>query len=177
MSDEIALRPFRDADAPTIAAACADPEIIRWTRIPEGYSVEHARAFIRYAKGRAVEGDEFVFGMVDASDTVVGAVGATVDTREPYRAEIGYWVASGARGRGVGSQGVGLMLAWLRSETAVVRVSALVYPGNGPSERLLGRLGFAREGLLSAVVDQRGVLRDAQVFTTLIRPRGNWRGR
>src|SRR5207237_4087885 len=55
----VSLRPFVLADAAAIAAACRDPEIPRWTFMPEGLTVAQARAWIETAhdalqRGRAL---------------------------------------------------------------------------------------------------------------------------
>jgi RimJ/RimL family protein N-acetyltransferase len=42
----VALRPWRPADAPALAAAWADPDIARWTAVPEDRSVEAAARWI-----------------------------------------------------------------------------------------------------------------------------------
>jgi RimJ/RimL family protein N-acetyltransferase len=41
-----ALRPWRDSDLSAIVAACQDPEIGRWTRVPSPYGEADARAFL-----------------------------------------------------------------------------------------------------------------------------------
>ena len=38
------LRPWRDSDLEPLVAACQDPEISRWTRVPLNYSETDARA-------------------------------------------------------------------------------------------------------------------------------------
>ena len=42
--DVIRLRLRTDADNPAIVAACHDPEIVRWTRVPESYDESTARS-------------------------------------------------------------------------------------------------------------------------------------
>lgn len=55
--------------------------------------------------------------------------------------EIGYGLAPSVRGRGLGTEAVRALLAWVRQQGAV-RVRAEVLPGNEASLRLLRRLGF-----------------------------------
>ena len=55
--------------------------------------------------------------------------------------EIGYGLAVSARGQGLGTQAVALLLTWAQGKGAV-SVRAEVLPGNEPSLRLLVRLGF-----------------------------------
>jgi RimJ/RimL family protein N-acetyltransferase len=59
--------------------------------------------------------------------------------------DIGYGLARSARGRGIGGAAVTLLLAWVTDEGAR-QVRAEVRPDNGPSLRLLARLGFVDAG-------------------------------
>src|SRR5262249_41439853 len=40
------LRPWRDSDIQAIVEACQDPEIARWTRVPEQYGEVDARSYL-----------------------------------------------------------------------------------------------------------------------------------
>lgn len=59
--------------------------------------------------------------------------------------EIGYGLAPSVRRRGLGTETVKALLAWVRSQGAT-RVRAEVLPGNEASLRLLRRLGFDLAG-------------------------------
>ena len=59
--------------------------------------------------------------------------------------EIGYGLAPSARGRGVGTTTVSLLLAWV-AELGGPSVGAVGRPANEPSRRLLARLGFDEVG-------------------------------
>ena len=41
-ADGLTLRPWRASDADAVYAACQDPEIVKWTTIPQPYEREHA---------------------------------------------------------------------------------------------------------------------------------------
>ena len=68
--DAIRLRPFTVDDVPAIVAACQDPEIPRWTRVPSPYTEADAREFLADPPDRA-------FAVVDrATGELLGAIGA-----------------------------------------------------------------------------------------------------
>ncbi len=48
----VALRRWSDDDVSQLAAACADPEIGRWTLVPDGYDEEDGRAFVALTAAR-----------------------------------------------------------------------------------------------------------------------------
>ena len=53
-----ALRPWRDVDADAIVEACRDPDVVRWTSVPEGYGPSDARAFLLFRHDVASAGRE-----------------------------------------------------------------------------------------------------------------------
>jgi RimJ/RimL family protein N-acetyltransferase len=79
--------------------------------------------------------------LVMLDGVVVGDCGWFGPPDEEGEVEIGYGLARSARGRGVGTEAVRLLLAWVQDQGAQ-RVRAEVEPGNAPSFALLARLGF-----------------------------------
>ncbi len=64
----------RDIDA--ITAACQDPEIPRFTRVPSPYHRSHAELWVAHAASGWEAGTEAAFVIVDArDDTLLGSVG------------------------------------------------------------------------------------------------------
>jgi RimJ/RimL family protein N-acetyltransferase len=57
--------------------------------------------------------------------------------------EIGYGLAPGSRGHGLGTRAVDAMVGWILSRPEVSSVEAEVESGNVTSARLLVRLGFS----------------------------------
>jgi ribosomal-protein-alanine N-acetyltransferase len=70
--------------------------------------------------------------------------------------EIGYGLAPGSRGRGLGTRAVAALLEELERSGLVREVSAFVHPGNVASRRLLERLGF---GIVTADDSEIGYAR------------------
>jgi RimJ/RimL family protein N-acetyltransferase len=101
---QVGLRPWRPADAEALAAAWADPEIARWTAVPEDRSVEAAARWIagwdeRRRRGLALD---LVVTAAD-DDAVLGEVGVAFVTEPPT---MGWWVVAAARGQGVATAAV-----------------------------------------------------------------------
>lgn len=87
------------------------------------------------------EQDAAAWLVVDGVE-VVGDCGLAGPLDERGEQEIGYGLAVGARGRGLGTEAVAVLCAWLEQQPGVRRVAAEVEVGNGPSQALLARLGF-----------------------------------
>jgi len=155
----VALRAWREADAPAMVAALADPEIPRWTRVPSPYTARHAREFLR-------RGDELEmsFAIVEAAGdgAILGGIGLR-DLGDGV-GQLGYWVAAGARRRGVASDALRLLAGWALEEAGMGRVQVLASVGNRSSQRTALRAGFEREGVLRGYLGYRGHREDAVIF-------------
>jgi RimJ/RimL family protein N-acetyltransferase len=142
--DELLLRPVAEADAPAIAGACRDPEIPRYIPfVPSPYTEEHARAFVRDVADRWLTTPERTFAIVDAaSDELLGLV--TVRLRE--EGSVGYWLKREARGRGVTTRAVKLVVDWARREHGIASLRLTTHPENIASQRVAEKAGFRRIG-------------------------------
>lgn len=169
LSDEaVLLRPWRTADVPALTAACQDPEIPRWTVVPSPYSERDAAQFVAAGPGALAAGRALDLAIVAAGGgDLLGAVGLTEFAWEQRRAEIGYWVAREARGRGVAARAVRLLSDWALRELGIERVELMANPANAGSQRVAERAGFTREGLLRSYRYRHGVREDLVVFSRL----------
>src|SRR4051794_756176 len=101
----VTLRANRLTDADALTAACQDPEIHRWSLVlPWPYRRADAVAYIERSADHARSGRSYDFVAV-----VDGAVAGSFST---FDGEIGYWVAAGARGRGVATRALILLRDW-----------------------------------------------------------------
>lgn len=83
---------------------------------------------------------------------VIGDCGWYGPPREDGEVEIGYGLAAPSRGRGSGTQAVGLLVRWVREQPGVRRVVAEVEATNVPSRRVLERSGFVPDTSDGAMV-------------------------
>ena len=165
----VALRPWRSADVPAMTAACRDPEIQRWTMVPDGYSEEQARGFVAHTEEARDAAASLELAVVDAAnaDDVLGAVGLVTIDWPGERADVGYWTAPHARRRGVAVRAVRLLSAWAFAHLGLVRLELTPYAGNGPSERVAERAGYTREGVLRSYFRSKTGLVDVVMYSLL----------
>jgi RimJ/RimL family protein N-acetyltransferase len=89
----------------------------------------------------------FAYVIVRRSDGLaVGDAGFHGPPTADGEVEIGYALVPSARGTGLAAEATRLLVEWARAQPGVKSVAARVDPSNGPSRRLLERLGFARDG-------------------------------
>ncbi len=80
---------------------------------------------------------------------------------------LGYWVDRAVAGRGMASLAVALVCDHAFGAGGLHRLQADIRPENGPSQRLVERLGFRREGLLRRYLDIDGDWRDHWSYALL----------
>jgi RimJ/RimL family protein N-acetyltransferase len=164
----IRLRLIVEADLPAIVAACQDPEIPRWTRVPDSYGNSDARQWLAAQQQGRDAGSELHLVVVDArTDELIGSVGLVDIDWKDRRGSIGYWVAPEARRRGVATRSVRLLAAWALGDLGLGRVEIKSHPDNVASHRVAERAGFTREGVLRSHALIKGRRRDMIVFSLL----------
>jgi RimJ/RimL family protein N-acetyltransferase len=157
---EIAVRPLARADIPDIVAACSDPEIPRWTRVPSPYTREDAERFIAIAATEAAAGEGVALAVADAGGRLIGTIGLMDVDRERGSGEIGYWTAAAARGRGAATRAVALLRDWAHSELGLGELEILPHRDNRPSQRVAERAGFTDTGEIRSVPRMPERIRD-----------------
>jgi ribosomal-protein-alanine N-acetyltransferase len=145
----VALRLFRVGDAAAIAAACRDPEIPRFTMMPDGMTEEQARAWVERGLEWWPRGLARFAVTVPPSDDCVGQMGIQFDFAA-HRAEAFYWLDRRARGRGIAAEALDLVTRWAFRDHGIVRVQLVTHLDNERSQRVAERCGFRREGVLRA---------------------------
>jgi RimJ/RimL family protein N-acetyltransferase len=144
------LRPWRDFDVSAVLAARSDPEIVQWS--PNGCRAdpESVREWLAQRSAGRV-GDEVSFAVVD---TAMGIVVAAVSLRHIRpnhgKAEVGYWTAPTARGRGFSAAAVAVVTGWAFDELRLHRVELYHAVANPASCRVAEKAGFQLEGTMRA---------------------------
>ncbi|MGY2085190.1 GNAT family N-acetyltransferase [Blastococcus sp. SYSU DS0539] len=139
------------------------------------------RAMRRMMARRARLGTSLPFA-VRVEGRLVGQVTVDNIVRGALRAGfLGYWIDRSVAGRGIASLAVALVCDHAFGPAGLHRLQADIRPENLPSQRLVERLGFQREGLLRRYLDIDGAWRDHLAYALLAEdlPRGvldRWQG-
>jgi RimJ/RimL family protein N-acetyltransferase len=164
-----ALRPWRDEDVAGIVAACQDPDISRWTRVPWPYGEADARAYMlaRHNAIRTATGASFAIVRADDDTQLLGSISLIGFEWEHARCEVGYWLSRDARGAGHATRALRLICRWGFEQLGVERVGLLAATGNPASQRVAERSGFAREAVLRSYLVGRDGRQDMVMFSLL----------
>jgi ribosomal-protein-serine acetyltransferase len=71
-------------------------------------------------------------------------------------AEVGFWIQANARGRGVGSAALRLMLDWAFNDLGLERIEMTALPENTSVPHIAAKFGFTYEGCLRQRNYERG---------------------
>jgi len=111
IDDELALRPWRTADAPAVLAAFRDEDVVRWhTR--RMHALDQAEEWIESTQNAWTTEQSSGWAIVDVADeSVLGR--CALHTQLAYGlAEIAYWLLPQARGRGVATRAAVAATRW-----------------------------------------------------------------
>jgi RimJ/RimL family protein N-acetyltransferase len=162
----IKLEPFGDAHLDGVARLLADPDVLRFTRVPEPVPSGFPRKWLaRYEAGRK-DGSGEAFAAVDADGEFLGLALVPRIDRDAREIELGYIVASGARGRGVATEMLRRLTQWA-FETGALRAYLIIDIANTASLRVAQRCGYVREGLLRSIHVKQQIRTDATVWSCL----------
>jgi len=142
----ITLRAKRRDDVDALVAACQDPEIPRWTRVPQHYGREDALGWIAASELELAAGTAIHWLAVDGGDRLLASISVMQIDRAAGTGEIGYWVARAARGRGVARRSVALASGWATSELGLTTLVIEVHEANAPSQAVARAAGFVPAG-------------------------------
>lgn len=162
------FEPLGEAHLEGLARMALDPDVRRFTRVPEPPPPDFARTWLaRYDAGRR-EGNREGFAIVDAaSGAFLGIAAAPKLDRESRTAELGYLVAPEARGRGVATA----TLRWLTrraiEELGMLRLELLISVGNEASRIVARRCGYTFEGVLRSLHLKQDIRVDTEIWSKL----------
>lgn len=156
----LTLRPLRPDDRQAIADGVGNYEVARWLSVvPYPYALEDADAFIADVLGSGKR----VWAICE-DDGLVGAVG--------LEAQLGYWLARPAWGRGVASEACGVVVWHAFTMLRARAVESSVFIGNERSYNVLRKLGFSDTGRRE--VEARALSQRVEARTLRL-DRADWR--
>lgn len=171
----LALRRFRAADAPVLAAYRSVPEVALYQSWDAPFPVAAAQKVIEemLASHPDTDGEWFQFAAVlrggpDGGE-LIGDCAACPDAGDPRQAEIGFTIAPAFQGKGYATEAAGLLLGYLFGARGKHRVTASCDARNRASAAVLERLGLRREGHLRESTWAKGEWTDDLLYAMLRR--------
>jgi RimJ/RimL family protein N-acetyltransferase len=163
----IALRPFAPDDVDWLTEACQDPDVGRFTGIPQPYTAEHARDWVAKQPELRETGEGIHLVIAAADGEPLGTVGLQRFSWDQGRGEIGYWIAPWGRRRGAATAAVRLIAGYGFEVLALARIEVIPYVDNPASQRVAEKAGCTREGVLRSYFLAHGERHDCVMYSLL----------
>lgn len=170
------IRPFTAGDARALYAAVRE-SIASLSRLfpwcSADYALADAEARVAACMAAWHDGSEYPFGIFarerdaggDGGHRLLGCVGLNRLDREARSANLGYWTSKAQRGRGIATQAATWTAAFGFRELGLARIEIVVLPDNTASQRVAGKLGAVREGIVPDRIETGGRRVDAVLFS------------
>lgn len=146
-TERLLLRPGWPEDAPALARAIADEQVVRnLATAPWPYALADAEAFLA-APRDPVMPSFLITERTDGEPRIVGSCG--LGRRPSGLVELGYWIARPHWGKGFATEAARALIDIART-LKLPRLEASHFVDNPASGRVLEKLGFVPTGLSAA---------------------------
>lgn len=138
----VRLRALESADLDRVVEQCTDPESLRWTQVPRGYTIETARAWLgEVAAAWDSEGQRLwaIEAADDPAHRFLGSIG--LRPQQAGRAEVGFGLHPEGRGRGLTARALVLLCQYWFAQGGQ-RMDWYAEVGNFASWAVAHRAGF-----------------------------------
>jgi RimJ/RimL family protein N-acetyltransferase len=154
----VSIRRLRADDiAPYVAAFRDDPALTNLLGYEEQPDAPHVQRWVDAAWRGPPELRQWEFAIADAAtDVFLGTIMLHSCDWKNRRAETGFWLAPGARGRGVVTRALRLVLDWSFDELALERMELTALPENEAVPRIADAFGYVFEGTMRGRNFERG---------------------
>jgi ribosomal-protein-alanine N-acetyltransferase len=166
-TERLVLRPLQQDDLETFLSIFSNPEVTRYYEVETMHEPAQAKRLLDHfiASGR--------LGIVPkGSEKIIGSCGICAISQEYYSASLGYDLAHEYWGRGIMTEALTSLLGFGFHSMGLNRISALTYPDNAASIRVLSKLGFRTEGIMREFGFWKGRFHDMSLHALLKR---EWR--
>jgi RimJ/RimL family protein N-acetyltransferase len=158
----ISLRPLTLADTAALATIANDPSIGPFVRdlFPHPYTLTHARDFLKVV----AESTRLHCWGIFEQGSLAGVISLT-QQEDIYRhtAEIGYWLGSPFRGKGIITEAIKLVCQYGFNQLNIIRIFANVFEHNKASYKALLKNGFEQEG-----IRKKGVIKNKELVNEYV---------
>lgn len=158
----VTLRAHTEDDVEPTYEMCSDPVFARWTSVPQPYTRDDAKRYIRHVVPAGWADTSFRCWAIEAvDDDGVARFAGNVDVRDAPVSYVGFGLHPEARGRGVTIRAVRLATRWAFESGGAEVVHWRSQVGNVASRRVAWACGFTFGGTVPRLLHERGVVHDA----------------
>ena len=167
-TERLVLRALTPDDAGAVFAYASDPEVTRYVVWETHRTVKDSRAFLNALAERYENEGAAEWGIVYKGDQrLAGSCGIVGLDRDHARAEMGYVISEGYRGRGLVPEAVRALISYGFGRLNLNRLEARCIAENAASARVMEKAGMRYEGTLRQREYIKGAYRDIKLYAIL----------
>ncbi|RAS75318.1 GNAT family N-acetyltransferase [Priestia endophytica] len=167
-TNRLLLREIVKDDANDILKYLSDEEVMKYYGLAPFKTINEALNEILWYQSILNEQTGIRWGItLKGKDKVIGSCGFLNRVPKHYRTEIGYELSRDYWGHGIASEALEAVIRYGFKYLKFQRVEALVEPPNIPSQKLIEKHGFIREGLLRNYEFTCGKFDDLYMYSLL----------
>ena len=135
--------------------------------IPYPYTENDAEEFI-YSVLDSPKDSQYIWAVTDIDGTAIGSIGVIRQQNiHQYTAELGYYLDENFWGKGIMTEAVKQVCAYIFSDTDIIRIFAEPFSYNKASCRVLEKAGFTLEGTLRCNAVKNGIVLDMNIYALI----------
>ena len=148
-TDRLILRQVTQDDANSLLKYLSDEDVMKYVGLEPFESISDALNEISWYKSIFEKGTGIRWGIsLKNQGEVIGSCGFLNLVKAHYRSEIGVELSAEHWGKGIASEAFEAIIRYGFQQMNLQRIEALIEPPNNPSQKLVEKQGFIREGLL-----------------------------
>lgn len=170
-TERLMLRQVTTTDAADMFDYLSDEDVVKPMGLDPFQTVKDVWDEIEWYTSIYEEGTGIRWGItLKDSGKVIGSCGFLNRIPKHYRAEVGYELSKDHWGQGIASEALEAVVKYGYHHLQLERIEALIEPENVPSQKLVERQGFLREGLLRHYEFARGKFDDLYMYSIIKTP-------
>ncbi|SOC15489.1 ribosomal-protein-alanine N-acetyltransferase [Ureibacillus xyleni] len=162
------LREVSIEDASSILTYLSDEEVMTYYGLEPFQSINDALDEIAWYQSILNNKTGIRWGItLKEQGVVIGSCGFHNYVSQHFRTEIGFELSKEQWGKGIATEAVAAIINYGFEQMNFQRIEALIEPPNLPSQKLVEKLGFIREGLLRSYEYTNGKFDDLYMYSLL----------
>ena len=167
-TDRLILRQVTKDDASSLLKYLSDKDVMKYVGLEPFKSIDDVLDEISWYQSIFEKGTGIRWGItLKDQGAVIGSCGFLNMVSKHYRSEIGVELSREQWGKGIASEAFEAVIRYGFEQLELQRIEALIEPPNLPSQKLVERKGFIREGLLRSYEFTRGKFDDLYMYSLL----------
>jgi|SRR5690625_2914714 len=167
-TDRLILRQVTSDDANSLLTYLSDIDVMKYMGLEPFKSIDDALDEISWYKSIFEKGTGIRWGItLKGQREIIGSCGFLNKVAQHYRAELGFELSKEHWGKGIASEAIEAVICYGFEQMNLQRIEALIEPPNIPSQKVVERQGFMREGLLRSYEYTCGKFDDLYMYSLL----------